>query len=68
MSAMLESLLDDERRLRCRVNDAAMAAGQPIVVRRPDTRPVRRTDKLHDPVPARTGRSDAALMAADELW
>jgi hypothetical protein len=31
MSAMLDSLLDDERRIRCRANDAAMAAGAPIV-------------------------------------
>lgn len=31
MSAMLDSLLDDERRIRCRANDAAMAAGAPII-------------------------------------
>jgi hypothetical protein len=31
MSALLDSLLDDERRIRCRANDAAMAAGAPII-------------------------------------
>jgi len=31
MSAMLDSLLIDKRRIRCRANDAAMAAGAPII-------------------------------------
>ena len=31
MSAMLDSLLDDERRIRCRANDATMAAGAPSI-------------------------------------
>jgi hypothetical protein len=30
MSVMLESLLDNERRVRCGVNDAAIATGRPI--------------------------------------
>ena len=31
MSAILESLLDDERRAECRANDGAMAMGGPII-------------------------------------
>jgi hypothetical protein len=38
MAAMLDSLLDDERRIRCRANDAAMAAGAPIVGGAPSQR------------------------------
>jgi hypothetical protein len=38
MSAMLDSLLDDERRIRCRANDAAMAAGAPIIGGAPSQR------------------------------
>jgi hypothetical protein len=38
MSAMLDSLLDDERRIRCRANDAAMVAGAPIIGGAPSQR------------------------------
>ena len=38
MSAMLDSLLDDERRIRCRANDVAMAAGAPIIGGAPSQR------------------------------
>jgi hypothetical protein len=38
MAAMLDSLLDRERRMRCRANDAAMAAGAPIVGGAPSQR------------------------------
>lgn len=68
MSAMLESLLDDERRVRCRANDAAVATGRPIIDGQPTTPPVRCINQLHPhTVPARSKRSNAALMATDEF-
>lgn len=40
MSAILESLLDDERRAECRANDGAIAMGRPIIASRPTRKPV----------------------------
>lgn len=69
MSAMLESLLDNERRLRCRVNDAAMATGRPIIVSQPKSFLVwRASELLRHAVPTRSDRSKSALMATDERW
>ncbi|NPC58453.1 hypothetical protein [Caenimonas soli] len=64
MSAILESLLDDERRAECRANDGAMAMGRPIIASRPTIHPVQSTSRRH---PARSERSNAAQVAMDEL-
>ncbi len=64
MSVILESLLDDERRAECRVNDGAMAMGRPIIASRPAIRPVQRTSRPH---PTRSERSNAAPVATNEL-
>jgi hypothetical protein len=66
MSALLDSLLDDERRFRCRVNDAAMAAGRPIVMGHATSRSSWRIDGLCDPERGRSDHADAALVATDE--
>jgi hypothetical protein len=64
MSVILESLLDDERRAECRANDGAMAMGRPIIAYQPTIDPVQRTSRLP---PARSERSNAAQVAANEL-
>ena len=69
MSVLLESLLDDERRVKCRANDAAMAMGRPIIVSQPAIGPVRRTSSLHHhAAPPRSEPSNPVLVATDELW
>lgn len=50
MSAILESLLDDERRAQCRVNDVAMAMGRPIIASQVTIQPGQRNSKLHRPI------------------
>ena len=40
MSAILESVLDAERRAECRANDGAMAMGRPIIASRTTCKPV----------------------------
>ena len=47
MSAILESLLDDERRAQCCVNDSAMAMGRPIIASQPAIHPIQRTSGGH---------------------
>lgn len=47
MSAILDSLLDDERRAECCVNDRAMAMGWPIIARQVTIQPVQRNSRLH---------------------
>jgi hypothetical protein len=64
MSAILESLLDDERRAECRANDRAMAMGRPIIAYQPTIHPVQHTSRLH---PARSERSNVAQLATNEL-
>lgn len=76
MSAILESLLDDERRAECRANDGALATGRPIIASQPTIHPVRRTSGLHRTIErvittgfcARSECSDYVLVAMDELW
>ena len=69
MSEMLESLLNEERRVRCRANDAAVATGRPIIVSQPAIGPVRRTSSLHHhAAPPRSEPSNPVLVATDELW
>jgi CheY-like chemotaxis protein len=53
MSAILDSLLDDERRAACRANDEAMAMGQPIFSSQSTIYP-ERTSRLHHAEPARS--------------
>ncbi len=47
MSAILESLLDDERRAQCCANDRAMAMGWPIIASQVTIQPVQRNSRLH---------------------
>ncbi|NPC54906.1 hypothetical protein [Caenimonas soli] len=72
MSAILESLLDDERRAECRANDGAMAMGRPIIASQLTFHAVRPTSGLHRTIkrvaPARSEHSNAALAATGELW
>jgi hypothetical protein len=68
MSAMLESLLDDERRIRCRANDAAMATGRPIIECPPTTPRLRCAGDLQPrTVSPQSERSHAALVTAHEF-
>jgi hypothetical protein len=67
MSAILDSLLDDERRAECRANDGAMAMGQPIIASQPTIHP-ERTSRLHHAEPARSERSNAERVAANGPW
>jgi hypothetical protein len=68
MSAMLESLLNDECRATCCVNDAAMAAGRPILVSQAAIRGVQRTNDLqHREVRAQSDPSNAAPVPKAEL-
>jgi CheY-like chemotaxis protein len=51
MSAILNSVLDDDRRAECRANDRAVAMGQPIIASQPTIHP-ERTSSLHYAEPA----------------
>ena len=64
MSAILESLLDDERRAECLANDGAIAMGRPIIAYQPTLPAVQRTNRLQ---PAGSERSYAAQLTTSEL-
>ena len=57
MSAILDSLLDDERRAECRANDGAMAMSHPIIASQHSIQTTR-TSSLHRAQPARSERKD----------
>jgi hypothetical protein len=67
MSAILNSLLDQERRADCRANDRAMAMGKPIIGRQPTIHPVRNS-RLHHAEPVRSECSNAARVATSRVW
>ena len=68
MSALLDSLLDDERRVKCHINDGAMAMGRPIAASQTTTQAVGRSGSLnHYEVPAQSERFRTALAAAGEF-
>jgi hypothetical protein len=68
MSALLDSLLDDERRVKCRVNDGAMAMGRPITASLHAAHAVRHTyNAHHDVAPSRSERLKAVMAATEEL-
>lgn len=72
MSAILESLLDDERRAECRVNDGAMAMGRPIIASQLTFDAVQPSSRLHRTIKrvasAPSEHSNAPLGATGELW
>lgn len=65
MSAILDSLLDDERRAVCRANDGAMDMGQPIIASQRTMHP-ERTGRLHHAEPARSKRTEEYTVDDEE--
>lgn len=64
MSAILESLLDDQRRAECLANDGAIAMGRPIIAYQPTVHHVQRTNGLY---PSGSERSNTAQVTNSEL-